>query len=137
MIVQGLDGRRHSLDLRGSVPTDDEVANRSALHLRARALLRRLYPNDYRAEELTLPGTGGLRADFLLPGRKLLVECHGRQHHEQVGFFHESRLDFLRGQSRDRDKQRWAELNQFSYVELPGGESDDEWRARIFAGAAG
>lgn len=133
MKVKGLDGRVHNWDLRGHVPDGSDDRPRSTLHLRARLLLATLFPLDIRSEEVELPGTHGLRADFVLPSRRMIVEANGPQHYEEVGFFHEHRTDFWRGQSRDRNKLDWCLLNGWRYVELPHNRSDAEW-AEIILG---
>jgi hypothetical protein len=134
--VVGLDGRRYSMDLTGRVPLGSELSG-SAGHKRARELLEQLYPVDRRLEEVMLPGTNGLRADFLLPGRRLVIEVHGRQHYEYVSHFHRDRLGFLRHQQRDRDKREWCELNNILYIELPHDDPDDQWSERIRAAVKG
>jgi hypothetical protein len=128
--VKGLDGRTYNLDLTGHVPLGSEQVGSDG-HERARKLLEKLFSLDRRLEEVTLPGTGSLRADFFLPARKLVAEVHGRQHYEFVPHFHKDRLGFMRAQARDRQKREWCELNNITYVELPDDESDDQWAARI------
>jgi hypothetical protein len=135
MKVIGLDGRTHVWSLAGHSPKESDTEGRSSGHLRARALLARLYPVDRRLEELTLPGADGLRLDFYLPGRRLAVEVQGRQHDEYVGYFHKHRLGFVQSQGRDVRKSRWCELNGIRLVELPDGESDDEWADRLLGRA--
>lgn len=127
MKVRGLDGRDYSWR-----PKSRPSKRISQGHLRCRKLLASLFPLDSRLEEVSLPGSKGLTADFVLPHRKLVVEVHGRQHYEYVEHFHRNGLGFLDAQHRDRNKQRWAELNGFTYVDLPDDEDDGEWTKRIF-----
>jgi len=122
MKVVGLDGRSYSLDLSGH----GESSNPSAPHLEARQLLAGFYPLDRRLEEVVLPGTNGLRADFLVPSRRLVVEVQGRQHGEYVPHFHRDAAGYLRSVGRDDRKRRWAELNGFRHVELLDG-FQGEW----------
>jgi hypothetical protein len=130
MKVLGLDGRTHNWDLTGRQPLKSEEDG-SGLHERCRLLLARLFPADRRLEELPLPGTNNLRADFYLPGRRLMPEAHGRQHYVFCLHFHKTRLGFLKHQDRDRKKKEWCGLNGIYYCELPYRESDDEWAARL------
>ena len=136
MKIKGLDGQTYTLKLNGKQPLQSDTSGRSKFHVRARQLLKKLYPNEQRLEEVSLPGSGGLTADFFLPGRRLLVEVHGQQHYEPNGFFHKTPIDFFQGQRRDRRKGEWAELNNLTFVELPFDESDTEWSDRIQGRAA-
>ncbi len=108
-----------------------DVRPRSSYHLRARELLARLYPLDRRLEEVHLPGSDGLYVDFFLPGRRLMVEVHGEQHYNRTSIFHETMLDFWKGQARDRKKEDWAILNHLRLVELPCHESVELWTERL------
>lgn len=130
MKVKGLDGRAYNLDLSGRVPLESEQGG-SLPHARCRALLERLFPAERRLEEVPLPGSGQLRLDFLLPGRRLAVEVHGEQHYRFVPHFHKTRLGFLQHRKRDTLKVDWCVLNRLTHVELPDGESDADWAARI------
>jgi hypothetical protein len=130
MKVQGLDGRTYSWNLSGHVPLLSEESG-SQYHERCRLLLSRLFPLDRRLEEVPLPGSGELRGDFYLPGRRLMLEVHGRQHYEFVAHFHKTRLGFLQSQERDQKKKEWCGINGIVYVELPWNESDDDWSKRI------
>lgn len=134
MKVFDLEGRPHSLDLRGKVPLGTDSRPRSSLHLRARALLTRLFPLDLRAEEVELPGLG-LYADFLLPAQKMVVEVQGSQHSAYNAFFHPTRLDFIEALGRDRNKAAWCEINGFRLVLLQHNADDVEW-ARLLVGAS-
>lgn len=131
MNVTGLDGRTYPWRLAGHIPLGDDSRPRSGLHLRARLLLAKLFPADARLEEVPLPGTGGLSGDFYLPARRVMVEVQGQQHTEFTPHFHETRLDFIGGQRRDRRKVSWCEQNGITLVEFPFDERDDQWAGRI------
>lgn len=126
MKVTGLDGRSYQLRL-----VCGASRQASTFHVRARNLLETLFPFDPRHEEVSLPGSGGLTADFLLPRQRLVVETHGQQHYAFSLHFHGTERGFLDAKQRDRNKARWCELNQFTYCELPHYEDDDQWRNRI------
>jgi hypothetical protein len=127
----GLDGKEHTTTLvikkRGKV---------SKHHERARTLLKELYPLDQVFEEVTLPGSktaknGTLYADFYIHSRSLMVEVQGTQHDEFNSFFHANKLEYHKGKARDKAKREWCELNDITLIELPCGETDEQWRDRI------
>ena len=126
----GLDGRDYHWDWPVNERNPDKEC--STHHEQARTLLQRVYPLDRILEEVYLPGSNGLTADFYLPHRKLLVEVHGRQHYEYVHHFHGNYLEFLAGKKRDANKRLWCNMNQITYLELPydrTGEWEDLLRA--------
>jgi len=129
--VIGLDGREHNWKLTGRSLSGNDTRPRSQYHKRARALLLKLFPFDQRLEEVPLPGSGKLTADFFLPARRLLIEVHGEQHYGYTDFFHKDAPGFMRSQQRDSKKSRWCETNNINFVELPYGESDEQWTTRI------
>lgn len=133
MKVIGLDGRSHNLQF------NKNIRQCSKGHEKARNLLKVIFPNDFIYEEVTLKGTKkfnkpDLYADFIIPAHRVLVEVHGNQHYEQNNFFHDSKVDFIEGQKRDKRKIEWCQLNNITYIELPCKENEDEWRRRISDG---
>lgn len=133
MKVRGLDGREYNWRLAGHGVRSDDDRPRSQYHLRARALLRRIYPADRLLEEVFLPGLSTAEyADFVLPLRRLVIEVQGQQHTDPDHYFHGDRMAYLRASKRDQDKRLWCELNDLSLVELPFSEKDDDWSERIF-----
>ena len=127
MKVIGLDGRSHTWKLTNKVPLGDDEVERSQLHLEVRKFLREAYPFDRILEEVYLPGSDGLTADFVIPTRKLMVEAHGEQHYKFIPFFHGTIHGFLASKKRDNDKRQWAELNGFILVELPFDGKPKHW----------
>ena len=81
-------------------------------------------------EEVPIPGCR-LFCDFYLPFRKVVIECHGRQHYEFVPHFHGNRLGFAQVNVRDQNKRRWCQNNNIRMAILPFSETNDEWRKRI------
>lgn len=130
MKVQDLSGRLHPLVTKGYEVMPSDTRPRSSLHLRCRALLRKLYPLDTILEEIPVPGEQ-LFLDFFIPSRKLILETQGEQHYEYNHFFHGSAEGFKRSKANDARKQEWAQINNFKLVELPYNESDREWAERI------
>ncbi len=133
MKVRGLDGNYYTLKTTGNCADASDESTKSQYHLMARELLQELFPLEHKLEEVFLPGSGDLRADFLLITRRVMVEVHGEQHYNFVPFFHKNRLAFLQGQNRDRLKRSWCEINSIKLVELPYMETVDEWRTRILS----
>ena len=137
MKVKGFDGREHHWRLNKYAVSGEDIRPRSNLHVSARKLLKSLFPYDTILEEVVLPGSNKpsrpskLYADFFIPAYNLVVEVHGRQHFEFVSFFHKNKAEFLKSKIRDKDKQRWCELNSIEFVSLIFSEGEDEWRETI------
>ena len=130
MKVIGLDGREYSWNIK----LKKYRKNCSEYHKSARLLIKEMFPAEIVVEEVVLPGTSGLTADFYIAGLSLLIEVHGEQHYSFSSFFHKNKKDFLMGQVRDRKKKEWCGLNNIRYIELPYKENIDEWRSRIING---
>jgi len=131
MKVLGLDGKTHIWDLLNHRVLGDDIRPRSELHLRARALIKSLWPTEPLLEEIFLPGSVGLFADFFLPKRELVIESQGEQHYKFTPHFHGDRAGFARAQRRDKNKQEWCKINRFELIELPYNESDEQWLQRL------
>jgi hypothetical protein len=131
MNVIGLDNREYVWNLKSRKRT-----NVSKGHARARDLLHIMFPCEIIVEEITLPGSrmnGGnnLIADFVLPKRNLLIEVQGEQHYIYNNHFYNNKLEFARAKARDKNKQRWCEVNDIILIQLPDKETDNEWKTRI------
>lgn len=131
MKVTGLDGKTYSWTFSGNMPDYDDEKNRSSLHLLARNILKSIYPMDRILEEVSLPGSNGLTADFWLPLRKTIVEVHGEQHYKYIPFFHNTVLNFYHSKRNDKNKAEWCSINNIFLIELPFNESEQQWRKRI------
>ena len=136
MNVVGLDGREYKWNpSRKQSSVGNE--NRSKLHIKARALLKDLFPFDRVLEELTLPGTKTssrrtlLYADFYIPNRSLIIEVHGEQHFKFNSFFYKDKMAFFKAKARDTDKASWCELNSMNLIELNYNEKESEWRVKF------
>lgn len=128
-MYKGLDNKDYKLTLKLRIPKKC-----SKQHIRARNLLKEMFPNYIVYEEVRLKGTKifnkDLYADFFIPTHDLLIEVHGEQHYKKT-FFHKTNLEFIQARSRDQRKRDWCELNNFTYIELPSGETDEQWKHRI------
>ena len=133
MKIIGLDGKEYLWN----VTKYKAKAKCSKLHMRARTLLATEFPCDKIYEELTLPGikderqTRPLFADFFIPLRQLMVEVQGEQHYKFNSHFFDNKLEFYRAQARDRLKVEWCQINEFTLIQLPFNETDEQWLQRI------
>ena len=133
MKIRGLDGQIHNWKLHGYVVRASESRPRSKLHLKARSILKDIFPTVQILEEVAAPitRTEKLFFDFYLNTVKLVVEVHGQQHYKFNTMFHTSAQDFANQRKRDRRKAEWCEYNNITYVELPFNEKVTEWKSRI------
>jgi hypothetical protein len=133
MKIRGLDGQIHNWKLHGYVVRASESRPRSKLHLKARSILKDIFPTVQILEEVAAPitRTEKLFFDFYLNTVKLVVEVHGQQHYKFNTMFHTSAQDFANQRKRDRRKAEWCEYNNITYIELPYNEDEDQWRIRI------
>jgi len=130
MNVVGTNGMEYTWNL--SKYANNQRANASAGHVKARLLLKEMFPFDRTLEELTLPGTRpNLYADFFIFAQMLMVEVQGRQHYEFIPFFHKTKLAFYKAQARDKQKRSWCVTNDITLLCLNDKDSIDEWRYQI------
>ena len=130
MNIVGLDDREYSWNL--SLYRNNQRATASAGHVKARTLLKELFPFDAVLEELTLPGLKPkLFADFFIASQMLMVEVNGRQHYEYVPFFHKTKHNYFKALRRDALKGEWCVKNHICLMSLNDEESVDEWRNQI------
>jgi hypothetical protein len=128
--VEDSNGRKYNWPPSGHQVDLDDKRPRSQYHLRARDLLRKLFPTQRLLEEVPLPGMK-LTIDFFLPIENLVIEVQGEQHTEFIPHFHGTRANFRKAQVNDHRKVEWCNLNNIDIIQLPYTESDDEWEARI------
>jgi hypothetical protein len=128
MLVTDLDGNNSNWLLTGNM-AKGKVSNKSSYHLFARSLISELYPTLQLLEEVPVTVRRGetMFLDFYLPLKKICVEVHGEQHYKFIPFYHNTMLNFLKSQKRDRDKKEWCEINSIQYIELPYN-IQNEWR---------
>ena len=130
MKVIGLDGKTYNWIYAGN--TCEEELNRSSLHIRARKLIKSMFPLDRIMEEVHLPGSYGLRLDFFLPTRMIAIEVHGEQHYKFNPFFYTTKMDFIKAKKRDANKVEWCQINNIRIAELPYDKGDLEWQKKIY-----
>lgn len=132
MIVTGLDNKEYDWKPKSS----DCLENKSALHNRVRDVLREIFPYDIIMEEVELIGSRTskkreLTADFYIPNRSLIIEAHGEQHYAYNSFFYKNKYEFLKAQTRDRDKELWCAQNNIRYISLSYKDKPEIWRNQI------
>jgi hypothetical protein len=120
--------REYNLKLPKIVLLDDQ-RKRSSLHLKARALIKEIFPGELLYEEVSIPGR--LKLDFFLPKLRLAVEVQGEQHFRYNKFFHKNKTLFLKSLRRDKQKKEFCELNQFTLVELHDGDWTEQLRSAV------
>jgi hypothetical protein len=131
--IRDLDGNTYTWKTSGNVVRSNDQRPRSKLHLKARHLLRDLYPALQIMEEVPFQlrrNQSGF-IDFYINTIKTVVEVHGSQHYKFNTLFHTSIHDFINQKKRDVALVDWCELNNLTYVELPFNESIEEWKLRI------
>ena len=133
MKIKDLDGNIYTWRTAGHVVRSNDQRPRSKLHLKARCLLKDLYPALQIMEEVPFQlrrnQSGFL--DFYINTIKTVVEVHGSQHYKFNTLFHTSIQDFANQKKRDGLLVEWCELNNLNYVELPFNESVEQWKLRI------
>jgi hypothetical protein len=106
---------------------------KSSYHLRARELLKELYPTMQILEEVTIPIQKKEVAylDFFIPLLKIAVEVQGQQHFKFIPQFHTNYRDFLARKLKDKHKKDWLEINDIYFAELLYNEDNEQWRKKI------
>ena len=127
MKVLGLDGSEYNWIIKPNIITEE---HKSKYHIRARYLLKKLFPFYKVIEEIKLPGLD-LYLDFYIPGIRLAIEVNGDQHYNFIPFFHGTRNKFFKSQDRDKIKEDWCLLNKICLVVLNTKDTDLDWMDRI------
>jgi hypothetical protein len=131
MLVTLLDNT--TIDWKPHLQRHNLAEEKSSYHIKARNLLKELYPTCIILEEVSIPLTRKdiVYLDIFLPLLKIAVEVHGEQHYKFVAGFHRTYRDFLQQKQRDKKKAEWLELNGFKFVELKFNEDISEWKNKI------
>ena len=79
--------------------------------------LKPYWKADCILEEFRIPGSK-LRIDLFNISKHIVLEVSPIQHQEFNEFFHKTRAGFLQALKRDMDKRKWAEDNEFTFIEL-------------------
>jgi acetyl-CoA carboxylase alpha subunit len=126
MIIKDLIGNKHKINL-GAMSTNTRLT-RSSLHIKARELLKEIYPTIQVIEEVSIPISPGRTVyfDFFIPLLNTFIEVQGQQHYEKSTLFHKNDAGFMRQKKNDGDKEKWAEMNGFDLICLPY-DGVEEW----------
>lgn len=116
MIVKLLNGKDANINLRKNI-FDKKSISKSNFQKEIGLLLKKDYPYDLIFHEVRIPGENFI-LDFFIPSLNIVIECNGRQHYEQIKFFHKTKKDFHNQQDRDNRKREWCELNNFRLIEI-------------------
>lgn len=132
MQVYDLDGNINAWNLTGYI-SKGKINAKSSLHINARKLLSSIFPTLQILEEVPIQirKSETLYLDFYLPLKKLCIETHGEQHYKFVSFYHSNKLNFLKSQRRDREKEEWCSINNIKYIALPYDKDIEKWRSII------
>jgi hypothetical protein len=130
LIVYDLNGKECKWNLVGYQAALGDSRPRSDLHLQVRKLIKQVWPVLPLLEEVPIPKYR-LFADFFVPGIKVMVEAHGRQHYEFIKHFHGNVKNFLESKKRDQLKQQWCEHNKINLIICAYNEEEYEWRRRL------
>ena len=131
MNVTDLDGNNTPWHITGNI-VKDTVLNKSSYHLKARGLIKQVYPTMQILEEVPIHTRKSevLYLDFYLPLIKKCIEIHGEQHYKFVPHYHTNKLSFLKAQKRDKDKKEWCQINGIKYIEL-SYDKQESWEELI------
>lgn len=132
MKITNHDNKEIKLDLKNSA-TIDQNRPRSELHLKARNLLRSLFPSVQICEEVAVELSKGktVYLDFFIPSISLVVEVNGEQHFKFTPFFHKTKSAFAKAKQLDKDKKLLCEMNNLYCVELNYNEDLEKWKQKI------
>lgn len=123
MVLYNLNGRQLKVNpIKYLVKWDKQT--RSAPQTATKKFLHRYWNSDLVCEEFKIPGTR-LKIDIINFTKKIIVEVSGKQHENFVKFFHGNRAGFLKSIKRDFSKIKWAEMNNFTFVEIYDSEVSD------------
>lgn len=130
MKTTGLNNKTYTLDLSGQ--ESNSKLNRSSYHLKARNLVKKVYPSLRLVEEVHVPGCPApLYLDFFIPLMKIAIEVQGEQHYRHIQHFHKNKMLWMAAKARDGMKKKWCELNEISLIELPFDEDEAQWEERL------
>jgi hypothetical protein len=132
MKVIDLNGHHSTWSLTGC-SARAKLEHKSSYHLKARILIKEIFPTLQILEEvpINIRRSETLYLDFYLPLKKMCIEVHGEQHYNFVKFYHTTKLDFLKAQKRDKEKQEWCLINGINYSALKYDESIEDWSNKL------
>ena len=131
MTYAGLDGKEYKVNLSKHL---EQSPNKSKLHLQVREFLKTTFPMFTVFEEVSIKGFPKRSTyffDFMIPGLRKIFEPNGQQHYKHIGFFHDTKLAYLKARQRDKLKQDWCILNKFTLYEFRFDETEEDWLKKL------
>ncbi len=118
MVFKTLNGRERDISIKQYRIDWDPAREVSKPQAATKAFLRAYWEHDIVLEELRIPGCR-LRIDLVNVNKGVVVEVSPQSSHSFNAFFHRGSLNrFKDALKRDLNKQRWAEANGFTFVEI-------------------
>jgi len=127
--LYNLNGRLMSKDVTRYL-IDWEAESKSKLQRKVKEFLYPYWANHVVYEEFPVFGSR-MKVDIFNATYKIAIEVNGQQHSSYNSFFHnKNRENFLYSIRRDTAKRKWAELNEFKFIEIEYDEVNNltkEW----------
>ena len=102
----------------GRYKIDWDAACRSKFQFEVKQFFKSFWFGQICYEEFPVYGTR-MKVDLINMTKRIAVEVQGAQHDEFNKFFHNnSRATYLRSITRDSDKRKWLENNDFKVLEI-------------------
>jgi hypothetical protein len=122
----GNDGKTYIINLEKN-SINEASESKSLLHQKAKTIIQKCLPYCCIYEDVVLTGCNGvggrpLKADFLIPDIRVLIEVNGKQHYSHIKYFHKSKSGFDIYKKNDEIKNNWATENNITSIELPYNE---------------
>lgn len=128
MKIKGLDGKIYTWSLAQYVGTQNN--NASHLHERMRDFLEENFPALQILEEVYVPSER-LYLDFLLPLKKIAVECQGIQHDKFVLHFHGNKVGYQKALARDNKKVEFCRINNITLLYVYEDDQEELWMKKF------
>lgn len=124
MRLKDINGRLRTRKV-GRCLIDWDEESKSNLQFKVKQFLKPYWRFHIVYEEFPVYGSR-MRVDFLNATYKIAIEVNGQQHSKFNSFFHNNnRQNFLDSINRDVKKRKWAELNEFKFIEIEYDEVEN------------
>ena len=131
MVVKDLNGEEYIWKHKGK----ELSKNASQLHIKARDLLKEVFPTSKFIEEVAFTPKLGYRTtlflDFYNTLFKIAIEVQGQQHFSKSTLFDKNKLTPFIRQKNDELKREWCLINNIKLVYLNYNEDMNVWRKRL------
>lgn len=121
MVIKDVFGRERKKNVAKYIINWDGKS-RSKFQFAVKQFLKPYWKMDLTFEEFPVIGSRK-SVDIFNYNKKIVCECHGNQHQAFIRYFHRPISDKDRSQwlaqiKRDIEKEKWAELNGFKFIEI-------------------